>query len=118
MFCFDRLRLRWTEYGEVKSVLEGRYRMLGDIKNRNLIVAKGLLFLLLGTLAAGTLLLIAGSIPVAFLLFVAVWAFCRFYYFAFYVIEHYVDCDYRFAGLGSFAAYIVYGGWRRKRSVD
>jgi hypothetical protein len=27
--------------------------------------------------------------------------FCRFYYFAFYVIEHYVDPGYRFSGLGS-----------------
>jgi len=36
-----------------------------------------------------------------------VWCFARFYYFAFYVIEHYVDGDYKFNGLGSFARYML-----------
>jgi hypothetical protein len=36
----------------------------------------------------------------------SVWCFCRFYYFAFYVIEHYVDPGYRFAGLWSFVRYL------------
>jgi hypothetical protein len=30
---------------------------------------------------------------------IAVWCFCRLYYFAFHVIEHYVDASYRFSGL-------------------
>jgi hypothetical protein len=38
---------------------------------------------------------------------VAIWSFCRFYYFAFYVIEKYVDSSYRFAGLTSFARYLI-----------
>jgi hypothetical protein len=42
-----------------------------------------------------------------FLLIIAVWAFCRFYYFAFYVIEHYVDPSYRYSGLASFARYLI-----------
>jgi len=37
----------------------------------------------------------------------AVWGFARFYYFAFYVIEHYVDPTYRFAGLIAFAQYLL-----------
>ena len=41
------------------------------------------------------------------LLAIAEWCFARFYYFAFYVIQHYVDPSYRFAGLGSFAAYLL-----------
>jgi hypothetical protein len=41
------------------------------------------------------------------LLVVAVWCFCRFYYFAFYVIERYVDPGYRFSGLVSFARYVL-----------
>jgi hypothetical protein len=45
------------------------------------------------------------------LLALAIWSFCRFYYFAFYVIQHYVDPDYRFSGLFSFADYMV----RRQR---
>jgi hypothetical protein len=43
---------------------------------------------------------------VAGLTALAVWAFSRFYYFAFYVIEHYVDPGYKFAGLGSFVVYL------------
>jgi len=41
------------------------------------------------------------------LLAVAVWCFARSYYFAFYVIERYVDPGYRFAGLGSFVRYLL-----------
>jgi len=47
------------------------------------------------------------------LLAVSVWCFCRSYYFAFYVIEHYVDPGYRFSGLGSFIRYCI--GRRRGR---
>jgi hypothetical protein len=43
---------------------------------------------------------------VALLLALAVWCFCRFYYFAFYVIERYVDPSYTFSGLGSFVGYL------------
>jgi hypothetical protein len=38
---------------------------------------------------------------------IAVWCFCRSYYFAFYVIEHYVDPSYRFSGLWSFVRYLL-----------
>jgi hypothetical protein len=44
---------------------------------------------------------------VAFLLLLAIWAFCRAYYFAFYVIEHYVDPEYRFSGLLDFCRYAI-----------
>lgn len=80
---------------------------MGDLKNPNLIIAKGFLFLLLGLLAAGLLVGYAPDWKVAALLAIAVWAFCRFYYFAFYVIQHYVDPDYRFASLYSFFIYIA-----------
>ena len=40
---------------------------------------------------------------------ICVWCFARFYYFAFYVIEHYTDPGYRFAGLWSFVQYMVHG---------
>jgi hypothetical protein len=43
------------------------------------------------------------------LLLVAIWAFCRAYYFAFYVIEHYVDPAYRFSGLIDFFRYALSG---------
>jgi hypothetical protein len=37
----------------------------------------------------------------------AIWAFCRAYYFAFYVIENYIDPKFRFAGLLSVLGYFV-----------
>jgi hypothetical protein len=80
---------------------------MADLKNPSLITTKGFLFLGLGLLASMLLLLESGSIKVLLLLFVSIWAFCRFYYFAFYVIEHYVDPQYRFAGLWSFFRYLL-----------
>lgn len=41
---------------------------------------------------------------------IAIWAFSPAYSFAFYVIEHYVDSEFKFAGLGSFLRYL----WRRR----
>jgi hypothetical protein len=78
-----------------------------DLKWPSIIITKGFLFLGLGLLASMLLLLEAGSIKVLLLLTIAIWTFCRFYYFAFYVIEHYVDPQYRFAGLWSFFRYLL-----------
>ena len=80
-----------------------------DITNPKLLWAKGALFLVLAVAASVLLLLEAASLKVAGLLAVAIWGFCRAYYFAFYVIEHYMDPGYRFAGLGSFIAYVARG---------
>jgi uncharacterized membrane protein len=80
---------------------------MSDLKSSTVIWLKGLLFLVLGILAATLLLFESPSLRVAVLLAIAVWAFCRSYYFAFYVIEHYVDSSYKFAGLISFVRYMV-----------
>jgi hypothetical protein len=79
----------------------------GDIQSPRLLYLKGALFLLLGLLASALLLLEAPSARVAALLAVSVWAFARAYYFAFYVVERYADPGYRFAGLASFARYLL-----------
>lgn len=84
-----------------------------DLKSPALIWAKGILFLLLAIAAAGLVLLEAPGLKTAALLGLAIWAACRFYYFAFYVIEKYVDPGYRFAGLGSFFAYAI-RRWRQR----
>jgi len=73
-----------------------------DLSNPTWIKLKGLLFLLLGAAAAALLWLDSPTLKVAALLALVIWCFCRTYYFAFYVIEHYVDPSYRFSGLGSF----------------
>ena len=85
---------------------------MSDIRNPKLLYLKGLLFLLLGCLAAGWLLAEHFTLKTCLLLAIAVWAFCRAYYFAFYVIEHYVDPGYKFAGLWSLVRY-----WLRRQSV-
>jgi hypothetical protein len=78
-----------------------------DLTDPRVIKLKGLLFLLLGVLAAGILLADRPTLKTSLLLAVTVWSFCRCYYFAFYVIQHYVDREYRFAGLGSFVVYLL-----------
>ena len=71
------------------------------------IKVKAILFLLLG-IASGTLLVLeTRSWTVALYLAIAIWCCCRFYYFAFYVIEKYVDPGYKFSGLWSFAGYLM-----------
>ena len=81
--------------------------MMTDITNVTLLYAKGLLFLLGGVVASALLIFESPSFKVAALLAIAVWCFARAYYFAFYVIEHYVDPSYRFAGLGGFFRYAL-----------
>ena len=78
-----------------------------NITSPGLIKLKGILFLLIGLFASVLLFLEQPTLKVAALLAIAVWCFCRFYYFAFYVIEHYVDSSYRFSGLSSFFRYLV-----------
>lgn len=80
---------------------------MADLKSPAVIWTKGFLFLLLGVLGSVLVVLQAPSVTIVLLLFLTVWAFCRFYYFAFYVIEHYVDSTYRFAGLLSFLQYAI-----------
>ena len=81
-----------------------------DIKNPTVIWIKGVLFLALGVATSVLLVMEAGTLRAALLLVLTIWAFCRAYYFAFYVIEKYVDPSYRFSGLISFVRY-----WVRKR---
>jgi hypothetical protein len=77
-----------------------------DLSNPFWIKLKGALFLLLGIVAAVLLWLESQSLKTALLLTLALWCFCRAYYFAFYVIEHYVDPGYKFSGLLSFLRYL------------
>ncbi|CAN5722168.1 hypothetical protein BH11VER1_BH11VER1_21110 [soil metagenome] len=78
-----------------------------DLTSPALIKLKGMLFLLLGLLSGGLLLVQYPDWKTAVLLAICIWAFCRCYYFAFYVIEHYVDPGYKFAGIGSALRYLL-----------
>lgn len=78
-----------------------------DLTNPRWIKLKGLLFLVLGLVSSILLLLEHPSWRIGFFLLISIWCFCRCYYFAFYVIEHYVDPEFRFSGLWSFARYLL-----------
>jgi hypothetical protein len=86
-----------------------------DLTNPKWIWTKGILLLGLALAASTLLVMEAPSVKVAVLLAVAVWAFCRFYYFAFYVIERYIDPAYRFSGLISFLRYMARQRGERSR---
>ena len=81
--------------------------VLGDLKSPYWICFKGWLFLATGMVAVAVLLLRRFHWQDVVLLLIANWSFCRFYYFAFYVIQHYVDPGFRYAGLWDFV-------WRQR----
>ena len=85
-----------------------------DLTDPRWIKLKGVLFLLVGILSSALLILDHPTLKAVVLLAIAIWCFCRFYYFAFYVIEKYVDPGYRFSGLWSFVGYLWSG--RKKPS--
>lgn len=66
---------------------------------------------MLGCLSGGLLLSSILSLRNLVLLVLTIWSFCRCYYFAFYVIEHYVDRSYRYRGLIDLVTHY----WRRPR---
>ena len=78
-----------------------------DLESATWIKIKGLLFLLIGIVSAVLILLDNLNWRTAVLLALVVWSFCRFYYYAFYVIEKYVDPGYKFSGLISFVRYLL-----------
>ena len=86
-----------------------------NFPSKSLIYLKGGLFLVGGVLASAVLLLENLHWKTALLLGLAVWCFCRAYYFAFYVVQHYVDPRYKFAGLGQFVMYLLWGRADRKQ---
>lgn len=85
---------------------------MADLQNRGIILLKGWLFLLIAAISFVLLALKLADIQSILLLTICVWSACRFYYFAFYVIQHYVDDRYRFAGLLDFVSYL----WNSRNS--
>jgi len=53
--------------------------MLGDLKNSRIIIAKGFLFLVTGSIAVGLLIVDHPDVRTGLLLLITVWSFCRFY---------------------------------------
>lgn len=81
-----------------------------EITNPRTLYAKAALFIVLGTASAALIVIRTPLASTVVLLAIAIWAFARVYYFAFYVIERYVDPTFRFSGLWSCALYL----WRKR----
>lgn len=81
--------------------------MLGDITSPRLLWIKFGLFVFLGAFAVVLALVLFPDWKLAALMAIAIWTFCRAYYFAFYVVEKYADPSFKFAGLGSFVRYAL-----------
>lgn len=85
-----------------------------DLQSTTAMWWKGGLFLVIGVFSATLLLIELASWRAALLLGLCIWGFCRAYYFAFYVIERWVDPGYKFSGLGHFLVYV----WSRRGSAS
>ena len=78
-----------------------------DIKDKKLLHAKGFLFLLLGLMSAAVIIIESQNIRTVLLLITAIWAFCRFYYYLFYVLEKYIGRDQKYAGILDALKYLL-----------
>jgi len=83
-----------------------------DLKDARWMYLKAGLFILIGAACFLLVWLENPTVAGTILLALMIWAFCRAYYFAFYVIEKYIDGNYRFSGLISFLRYLA----RQKRA--
>jgi hypothetical protein len=86
--------------------------LANNITRPSILYIKVVLLLLLGVMSAALVVVASPRLSTAVLLAIAIWGFARVYYFAFYVIEHYIDPAYRFSGLWSCLVYL-----RRRRET-
>lgn len=80
---------------------------MSDLKSKKLIYLKGFLFLIIIIVSAGLLIFNSQSWQTAVLVLALIWASARLYYFMFYVIEKYVNPDYKFSSIYSFIKYLL-----------
>jgi hypothetical protein len=78
-----------------------------DLQSGRAMWTKAILFLLIGTISSTLILIEMPSLRIALLLGLAIWSFCRAYYFAFYVIERYLDPTFRYSGLFSVIRHLL-----------
>ena len=70
-----------------------------DLTSPVLIHLKGWLFLAILIFSIALLLFQFTSWESVLLLILVVWSSARFYYYLFYVIENYIDAEYKFSGV-------------------
>ncbi len=80
-----------------------------DLANPKVLKLKGFLFLVLGVLSGALIFIKVPEWEVIILLAICGWSFARFYYFAFYVLHHYADPNFRYSGLVDLLKYLIRG---------
>lgn len=70
-----------------------------DLKSVTAIKVKGILFSAIGLICCGLIIADQPNLKTVLLLAVAIWAWCRFYYFLFYALEHYAGRKRPYAGI-------------------
>jgi len=78
-----------------------------DLTSHRSMKLKAALFAAIGLLSGCLLWISIPTFKSAVLLILCIWAFCRLYYFAFYVIERYIDPGFRFSGLIDALRYLL-----------
>jgi hypothetical protein len=71
----------------------------GDIKSPRVLKLKGFLFAAIGLISAGMLIARDPAWQTVLLCGLTIWAWCRFYYFLFYVLENYAGRTRPYAGV-------------------
>jgi len=89
-----------------------------DLKNPLWIHLKGILFLVILAISATTIWIQLSTWTIAALLLLTIWSSARLYYYLFYVIEKYVDSNYKFSGLYSAVRYFLLTNAGRDSSTD
>ena len=78
-----------------------------DLVSAKWMYLKAALFVVTGLSCAALILAEMPRLQIALYLALLVWSMCRAYYFAFYVIERYIDPGFKFSGLGSAIRYLL-----------
>ena len=78
-----------------------------DLASPKWMYLKAALFLVIGCTGATLIVAERPRFRTVMLLALTIWAMCRAYYFAFYVIEHYIDPHFKYSGLVSAVRYLV-----------
>ncbi len=80
-----------------------------DLVNPKWMYLKAIGFVLIALLCAAGLLLNTLRLDTLVMILLLIWSSARAYYFCFYVIEKYIDPEFRFAGLGSAIRHMLRG---------
>jgi hypothetical protein len=78
-----------------------------DLTSHRSMKIKAALFAAIGLFSACLLWMSIPTFKSLVLLVLCIWAFCRLYYFAFYVIERYINPDFRFSGVLDAVRYLL-----------